>query len=336
MMTKRILPSIDEIVFAISEQPLGKGTEATVYKIHVEPKFTVRVSNDAPDIETLSEMMYKQGFIEQKDIFGGRNYAQAIAYMGVDEDDPSKALASINLYSPGFSMQIYKAGGEEPSSNIAKSKTLTLSKAVANMPDSAFDKLYDDLHFLSSREYQIDTGAGFFTNTGNILYAAQGKKEFRIIDLQPFRRNAIGVNSKHKKGSNTPLCLAQGLVPGMSKYNDEHAKDPELIEYRTEIIDKIIRGAQRNNLNDLDGEVGKKIYKERLLGLGRTIKEPIWGGLDMGDVANIWRAQLNRLFIPEKYIEGFIKDICSVEQKDRYPLIKHDMTFVRVGHGRGS
>ena len=38
------LPTNDEIVFAISEPPLGEGQEARVFKVHTNPHFTVRQS----------------------------------------------------------------------------------------------------------------------------------------------------------------------------------------------------------------------------------------------------------------------------------------------------
>lgn len=41
-MRKNDLPEIDEIVFAVSEAPLGEGAEAQVFKIHTNPNFTVR------------------------------------------------------------------------------------------------------------------------------------------------------------------------------------------------------------------------------------------------------------------------------------------------------
>lgn len=305
-MKKRTLPSLDEIIFAISEAPLGMGEEAKVYKIHTNPDYTVRVSNDAPDFETLSQMIYYEPFVEQKDIFSGRNYAQPIAYMGLN--NTGNALVTINLYSPGFSMEIYKPGRQMPSSEEALMKTLTLSKAVLNMPDSAIDKIYDDLHFLSSREYSIDVGnGGLFTNTGNILYSAIDK-EFRIIDLQPFIRERVGVPPEHTKGFNTPLFLTRGLVPGTYKYAEEHAKYPPLIAYRTEIVDKIIKGAKRNHLNDENGYLR--------------------GNMDT--MAGFWKFQLTKLQIPEKYQEQFIKDICSVTQEHRYRLVKHDSPLIRV------
>lgn len=306
-MKKRVLPSIDEITFAISEEPLGMGEEAKVYKIHTNPDYTVRVSNSAPDLEQLSKILHEQPFIEQKDIFAGRNYAQPIAYIGLDEDK-SSALITINLYSPGFSMEIYKPGRKMPSSEEALMKTKALSKAVLNMPDFAIDKIYDDLHFLSSREYSIDVGnGGLFTNTGNILYSAVDK-EFRIIDIQPFIRNRVGIPPNHTKGFNTPLFLTRGLIPGAYGYADEHAKDPDLIEYRTEIIDKIIKGAQRNNINDEGGYLR--------------------GNIDT--MAGFWKFQLKKLRIPEKYAESFIKEICSVKQEHRYRLVRQDMPLIRV------
>lgn len=307
-MKERVLPSIDEVLFAMSEEPLGMGEEAKVFKIHTNPNYTVRVSNVAPDLGKLSQMLYNDQFIPQKDIFAGRNYAQPVAYWGTDKDDPTNALVTINLYSPGFSMEIHKPGRKMPSSEEAMMKTLTLSKAVLNMPDSAIDQIYDDLHFLSSREYSIDVGnCGLFSNTGNILYSAVSK-EFRIIDIQPFIRNRVGIPQNHTKGFNTPLFLARGLIPGAYGYAEEHSKYPPLIDYRTEIVHKIVSGAQRNKINDVGGYLRG----------------------DMTAMSNYWQIQLNKMHIPEKYAQGFIKDLSQIEQEHRYRLFRHHEPLVRV------
>lgn len=307
-MKDKQLPSIDDIIFAMSEEPLGMGEEAKVYKIHTYPDYTVRVSNNALSFEELSEKMYQEPFVRQKDIFAGRNYAQPVAYWGIDEEYKNNAMVTINLYSPGFSLEVHKPGRKKPPSEEALMKTLTLSKAVVNMPDSAIDKLYDDLHFLSSREYSIDVGnGGLFTNTGNILYSARDK-EFRIIDIQPFIRNRVGIPPKHTKGFNIPLFLARGLIPGAYGYAEEHAKYPPLIDYRIEIVNKIVSGAQRNHINDIGGYLRG----------------------DMKDMEKYWSFQLTKLQIPEKYREMFVKDICSVEQEHRYRLVKNHIPMVRV------
>ena len=307
-MKNRKLPSIDEIIFAMSEEPLGMGEEAKVYKIHTNPDYTVRVSNDAPSLAELSQKLYTEEFIPQKDIFAGRNFAQPVAYWGLDATDATNAMVTINLYSPGFSMEIHKPGRKLPSSEEALMKTLTLSKAVLNMPDAAIDQLYDDLHFLSSRELSIDVGnGGLFTNTGHILFSAVGK-EFRIIDIQPFIRQRVGISPNHTKGFNTPLFLTRGLLPGAYGYAKEHSKYPPLIDYRTEIVDKVIRGAQRNHINDLGGYLR--------------------GNMD--DIAGYWKYQLSLIHIDEKHIDCFVKNICSVTQEHRYRLFHNHMPFVRV------
>ena len=38
-MKERILPTPDEIAYAITEEPLGMGEEAKVYKIHTNPNY---------------------------------------------------------------------------------------------------------------------------------------------------------------------------------------------------------------------------------------------------------------------------------------------------------
>ena len=307
-MQNRILPSVDEMVYAISEEPLGMGEEAKVYKVHTSPDFAIRVSNDAPDLETLARRIFEEPFIEQEDIFGDRNYGQAIAYLPLSQSEKDKAILTVNLYVPGFSMEIHKPGRRMPPSEEALMKTLTLSKAVLNMPDAAIDRLFDDLHFLSSRQYSIDVGnAGFFANMGNILYSGVDK-EFRIIDIQPFLRERVGIPQDHTKGFNTPYYLLRGLMPGAYGYRQEQSRYPELIDYRTEIVDKVISGAERNHLNDIGGYLRG----------------------DMPSMALCWKHQLSTLLIDEKYQDEFVKRICSVKQENRYPIVKDQKPLVRV------
>lgn len=307
-MTKRQLPTIDEILFAINEDPLGEGKEARVFKVHMRPKYMVRVSNEITDYEALSKRIFEEGFIQQEDIFEGRNFAQSVAYLGLNEYDRTRADVTINLYAPGFSMEIDKIGREIPSSEEALMKTIALSKAVANMPDSAYDKLCDDLHFLSSKEYSLDVGnGGWFVNMGNILYSGVDKK-FSIIDVQPFLREHPGINRHHTKGFNVPLYVTRGIVTGMHQYAEEHSKYPLLIDLRTDIINKLISAAERNNLNDVGGYLGG----------------------DMDKIAHIWKRQLSKINIDEKYQENFVKRLCSIENKNPYPLIQKHPLLVRV------
>lgn len=297
-MQEEHLPTRDEIIFAMSgEQILGMGEEAVVYKCPTKPDYTIRVSRDAPEYEKLAQKIFDEKYILLPDIFEGRNYAQAVAYWPGDD---GFAVVTINKYTPGISMEIHKGNKNKPSSEVALMKTMSWTTAIAELPDQAIDNLFDDLHFLSSVEYSIDVcNGGLFTNTGNILYDGKNQ-QLRIIDIQPFIREHPGINMKHTKGLNVPLNLCRGLLPGMYDYADEHAKYPPLIEYRTDIVNRVIKAAKRNNLSDLGGYSGK----------------------DMKSVAKYWEVQLRKLMIPEKYQDSFIKEICSVEDKIRYPLKK--------------
>lgn len=306
MMDKHILPSREEILFAMSEQPLGEGAEAKVYKIHTNPKYTTRVSLDCPPLNELAKIINETPMIEQKNIFGERNFAQTLAYWK-DPQNPELPLLTINLYCPGISIEVNKAGRPKPDAEEALIRTKVLSETILNLPDGAFDKIYDDLHFLSSRKHTLDVGGGLFTNTGNILYSAVDNRMF-IIDLQPFKENHPGLNPNNKKGFNTPLYLTRGLMPGSYTYRNEHAQDPDLIKYRTEIMERIISGAERNNLNDVGGYLKG----------------------DMDKMLDIWDIQLKALNIPEKYRENMLSRIGSIKDKPRYSVSKELLTYVRV------
>ncbi len=307
-MIERFLPTIDEVLCAMSERPLGMGEEATVYKVHTNPKFTVRVSRDAPSLEILAQRIFDEKFTVQKDIFEGRNYGQTVAYMWLDERDEHMALIAICRYAPGVSIEIWKPGQYEPSSEEALMKTIVFSKTILNLPDKAYDGVCDDTLFLSSKGYSIDTGnCGWFSNMGNILLDAANKR-LQVVDIQPFYRQHPGINMNHTKGFNTPLYLAHGLITGSYKHAKEHSKYPALIEYRTETIDKIISAAERNHINDLGGYIGN----------------------DLSKIEHIWDYQLSLLNIEEKYRKNFVKRVCSIKDEQRYPVTNNFERLVRV------
>lgn len=300
------LPNAEEILFAMSEQPLGEGAEAKVYKIHTSPKFTTRVSLDCPPLGELSKIITETQPVKQKNIFGERNFAQTLAYWE-DPSQPGVPLLTINFYCPGISIEVHKASRPRPDSEEALIRTKVLSERILDLPDSSFDNLYDDLLFLSSRQHTLDVGGGLFCNTGNILYSAVDNRMF-IIDLQPFLNNHPGITHNQTKGFNTPLYLARGLIPGAYCYRDEHSKDPDLIKYRTAIIEKVISGAERNKLNDVGGYLK--------------------GNMD--NMLNYWKVQLKLLNIPEHYQDNLLTRIGSIKDDKRYGLTKDFQTYVRV------
>ncbi len=301
------LPLTSEVITALCDRCLGSGQEVKVYKIDTSPDFTVQMSLDAPSISVLKDYLQRYPFKPQDDIFGERNFAQPIAYWSHPDINGGDTVLTINRYSPGFSIEIHKAGLPAPDNEESLIKTRTWSEKIANMPDSSFDILYDDLHYLSSRRHSIDVcSLGLFTNTGNLLYSSRDQRAY-IIDVQPFIQKP-GILPTQTKGFNTPLYLTRGLLPGALCYAEEHSKDPELIQIRTEIIAKSISAAKRNNLNDVNGYLK--------------------GNMD--NMLHFWRLQLLKLNIPERYHDSFLTQIGSIRQNDRYETIKKPLLYHQI------
>lgn len=301
------LPAVSEIITALCDRCLGEGQEVKVYKIDTNPDFTVQLSQDAPSISVLTDYLKQHPFKTQQDIFGDRNFAQPIAYWNHPDIRHGETLLTINRYSPGFSIEIHKPGLPVPDCEESLIKTRTWSEKIANMPDTSFDILYDDLHYLSSRRHSIDVCTlGLFTNTGNLLYSSRDQRAY-IIDVQPFIQKP-GISPTQTKGFNTPLYLTRGLLPGALCYAKEHSTDRELIKLRTEIVSKSIKAAKRNNLNDVNGYLK--------------------GSMDQ--MLRFWQLQLLKLNIPEKYHESFLTQIGSIRQEQRYATISKPLQYYHI------
>lgn len=304
------LPTNDEIIFAVSEPPLGEGEEARVFKVHTSPHFTIRMSRDLSG-DKIFQYLSESELVIQPDIFGGRNFAQTVAYFRhPDEKENDSPLITINRYVPGFSYEIERSGGMKLNSEEALIKTRVMTQKILEIPNKALDIIYNDLHYLSSKKNTIDVGGGLFTNLGNILYSANDQRLF-IIDLQPFI-DGPRVSADNTKGFNCPYFLCNGLLPGLYRYRNEHATDKDLIAMRTEIIDRIISGAEHNHLSDV-------------------------GCYLSGDAARMgkyWNAKLHLLRIPEKYHPDFIRRVTSIKDEQRYHIPKQQMLYQRVS-GKG-
>ncbi|MBR6231826.1 MAG: hypothetical protein IKQ99_01850 [Alphaproteobacteria bacterium] len=316
MATETDLPQKEELVAALAEQPLGNGSEASVYKIHMRPQFTLRVSHDLPR-KDLSQKILEADFIVQEDIFSGRLFGQTVAYLSHPDllDSYSKdPLITINYYSRGHDYTIVKDSKEKPTEQETLSRTIAVTKMLVDpeiFPDKAYDGLFDKLKFLSSKQYTIDVGNDLFCNTGNILPSVQDHKFF-IIDVMPFipaekLRLAIhpALNPQHTKGCNSPLFLARGLLYGYLPHQNFHGQNAELTMLRTKLLNRIVDGAVRSQLSE------QETY----------LFEPM--------VA--WKRQLTRLNIPQQEQEKLMKKIRSISDSQPYRVAKKMPNLVRIG-----
>lgn len=301
MVSKNDLPSINDIIFAINEAPLGSGEEARVYRIHPRPEFTLRVSNEIKDTSGIVDVLQDSEIIEQPDIFKGRNFAQTVAYFQPKKfSNMYQPIVTINRFCPGFSIDINKntntAQDEQEESFLALKRTLSVSEDMANLGDEAIDRIFDDLHFINPLRQSIDCSTrGLFTNNGNLIYSPV-ERCAHFIDLQPFINEAPGINLQHTKATNSPYFLAGGMLPGSYKFRKEHSSDPALIKLRTQILENVIYGAERNGLSDENNYIMRS----------------------SNDIVKLWAIRLSTLNIPEDKAKSMLAMITKIKDKPRY------------------
>ncbi len=303
------LPGKSEILYALEEPPLGSGQEATVYRFLTNPDYSIRIKNGYTQeikdvfnelINHKDPRMSDDIFTRQEDIFEGRNFAQTVAYY--------KDIATINRFSPGFSIEVEKPGRPPLHEEEALTKSKLFSKMILSLPDKAFDQAFDDLKFLSSKKFTIDVGGGFFCNTGNVLCSPKDHS-IRFIDLQPFITQRPGVPKDHTKGFNSPLFLLKGLMPGSFKNKDLHKSEPELNTFRQQIIEKVVSAAERKHVSDFGSYIGN----------------------NKDIISNIWRVQLKQLDMPADFIENITERVTSIKDRNKY--LKRDnkiAPYIRV------
>jgi len=318
MIEIKDLPQKEELIAALADQPLGNGTEATVYKIHTRPQFTLRVSHDL-STETLSQKILDADFIVQKDIFSGRCFGQAVAYLHHPDlldsytNDP---LVTINHYSPGHDYTIVKNANEKPTEQETLSRTIAVTKMLVDQeifPDKAYSDLFDKLKFLSSKQYTIDVGNGLFCNTSNILPSARDHK-ICIIDIMPFipaskLRLAAKppLNPQHTKGCNSPFFLTRGLMYGYLPHQAFHSQNAELTALRIKLLHRILDAATKAKVSD------QETY--------------------LFDSTTAWKRQLKLLNIPEKEQLNIMEKIVAIEDFQPYSITKNMPSLARINGG---
>ncbi len=303
------LPGKSEILYALQEPPLGSGQEATVFRFLTNPDYSIRIKNghvqEIKDIfndliHVKDPRMSEDIFTRQEDIFEGRNFAQTVAYY--------KDIATINRFSPGFSIEVEKPGRPPLEEEESLTKSKLFSKMILSLPDKAFDKAFDDLKFLSSKKFCIDVGGGFFCNTGNILCSPKDHC-IKFIDLQPFITQRPGIPKDHTKGFNSPLFLLKGLIPGSFKNKDLHKSDPELNKFRQKIIEKVVSAAERKHVSDIGSYLGHN-------------KETI---------EKIWRVQMKQIDMPDDFADNITNRVMAIKDRNKYLKKQNNIApYIRV------
>ena len=135
---------------------------------------------------------------------------------------------------------------------------------------------------------------------------------------------AVG-NTGIDRGLGTAVAHGFDLLNGIRQFHQPHGagkqlglkigaqtkaqhRNVEFIHHRTQLVDRIISGAERNGLNDVGGYLK--------------------GNMDT--MLNIWELQLRILNVPEKYRDNMLNRIGSVRDEKRYRTDKENISYVRV------
>ena len=167
-----------EILTAISKQPIGKGTEATTYdagRYVVRIPHTVKIDNAFR--EKLSAGTYKYQKVDN--VHGRRNFGQPL--YNLTDTKSGTVVLSVCKKVDGIPTNDLV---EEPLTAKQKSDAVSVAiekmRIMASAPQSAYNKLVDDLNHLATTNFTIDP------SEGNMLFDA-GAGRFHIIDLRPVK-----------------------------------------------------------------------------------------------------------------------------------------------------
>ncbi len=167
-----------EILTAISKRSIGRGTEATTYdagRYVVRVPHTVKI--DKAFRENLSKGTYKYQKVDN--IHGRRNFGQSLYNL----TDPISGTVVLSVCKKVDGIATNDLV-EEPLTAKQKSDAVSVAiekmRIMASAPQSAYNKLVDDLNHLATTNFTIDP------SEGNMLFDA-GAGRFHIIDLRPVK-----------------------------------------------------------------------------------------------------------------------------------------------------
>ncbi|MCQ2599517.1 MAG: hypothetical protein MJ187_04055 [Alphaproteobacteria bacterium] len=168
-----------EIIEYLSHTPIGAGTEAVIYDAgKYILRLPIHIKNDLKFKNSLFDTNHE--YKKVKSVHWRRNFGQPI-YNIIDKSNLETVL-SICKKINGF-----------PTNNLVEPKltkqqiidaqeiAITKMKLIASAPISSYQKLIDDLNYLTQTDFTIDP------SEGNMLINQKSKK-FYIIDLRYIKK----------------------------------------------------------------------------------------------------------------------------------------------------
>ena len=170
--------NISEILSAISQKPIGRGTEAATYDAG---SYVVRVPHSVKIDKAFRDMLSSGAYryMRADNVHGRRNFGQPLYNL----TDPKSGAVVLSVCKKVDGIPTNDLV-EEPltAQQRADAVSVAIEKMyiMASAPQSAYNKLVDDLNHLATTNFTIDP------SEGNMLFDA-GAGRFHIIDLRPVK-----------------------------------------------------------------------------------------------------------------------------------------------------
>ena len=208
-----------EILSAISQKPIGSGTEATTYDAGsyvVRVPHTVKIDKAFRD--RLSSGAYR--YVRADNVHGRRNFGQPLYNL----TDPISGAVVLSVCKKVDGIPTNDLV-EEPLTAQQRADAVSVAiekmRIIASAPQSAYNKLVDDLNHLATTNFTIDP------SEGNMLFDA-GAGRFHIIDLRPV---------KNIRNIGDLILLLLTDIPDMPD-------NPEYYKLELKIVGKLMRAAR--------------------------------------------------------------------------------------------
>ena len=203
--------------FIKPENLLGRGSEASVYKIN--DYYVLRILGRESNMKGIN-----LNFRPVTDVFEGRNFGQAVA---ISEN------CSINRLVRGT--PLYKCKETDPVTYLKK------LKEYSKLPDKTLEQFIEDVSFINKKGYIIDKG-----NPENFLYDRINKK-IGIIDIH--KKGITNFDLFNPYGHDwiiEALCNGHNFFDCASKMNPAQRK--EMLELITSLESRIIPLCKKYNI----------------------------------------------------------------------------------------
>lgn len=182
--------TVSEILSTVSEHDnfIGEGKESRVYKIEGLDDYVVKLSKNEYDYDP---EWYMDPIRPCKDDFPEHNFGQPVATVGFS----AKILKKVTGKENGVKSWFSKFEHSTPRTREDAEKILADVTKIASFPQESFNKLAQEIKYLTSKGIKIDS-----INPNNFLIDYD-KKQISLVDIE---------NKEHKNSKNTMYDL---LVP---------------------------------------------------------------------------------------------------------------------------